>query len=70
MNCIFKDGEIILFLGGGIVSSDNKNNGFFELEPKSGETLFSKAIYKRVFLQLLTIFDLIHHFKLDQKIGL
>lgn len=70
VNCIFKDGEIILFLGGGIVSSDNKNNGFFELEPKSGETLFSKAIYKRVFLQLLTIFDLIHHFKLDQKIGL
>lgn len=70
VNCIFKDGEIILFLGGGIVSSDNKNNGFFELEPKSGETLFSKAIYKRVFLQLLTIFDFIHHFKLDQKIGL
>lgn len=70
VNCIFKDGEIILFLGGAIDPNGNHNNDFFELEPRKGETLYTKAIYKRVFIELLTIFDFIHHFKLDQKIGL
>ena len=70
VHCIFKDGYITLFLGHPITEAMFKDYGFFELEPKKGETLYNKEVYKRVFVELLMIFDFIHHFKLEQKIGL
>lgn len=86
-NCIFKNGNIILFLGESMMNGDlsttndrninpNDNNitakdsyGYFEFGSLS-DTLYNEEIFKNVFRQLITIFDLIYHFKLEQKIGM
>ena len=70
IHCVFKDGYITLFLGNPIMIDQTSDRGFFELEPGYKETLYNKEVYKRVFIELLTIFDFIQYFKLDQKIGL
>lgn len=70
-HCIFKEGEIILFLGSPQSElASGSINGFFEFEPKKGQTLYDKSIYYNVISQMLLLFEFINHFKLDQKTGL
>lgn len=59
--CVFLDGYVILAL------STNKNlfeTGFVD------KTLLDKTIYEEVFYEMISILQLVQHFKLDQKLGL
>lgn len=70
VNCVFKDDYIYIFLNHCInMGSVTSGRGLFEVGGMD-YTLLDKNIYKMVFNQLVSIFQLIQHFKLDQKIGL
>ena len=70
VNCVFKDDYIYIFLNHCInIGSVTSGRGLFEVGGMNS-TLLDKNIYKMVFNQLVSIFQLIQHFKLDQKIGM
>lgn len=61
VHCYFEDKYMTLYL------STNRN--FFEIGSVFS-TLYDKARFQEVFEQLVSIFELIHYFKLDKKLGL
>ena len=61
VHCYFEDNYMTLFM------ENNKN--FFEVG-EIYKTLFDKSKYEETFNQLVSIFELIKYFKLDQKLGL
>lgn len=61
VHCVFEDNHITLFLETG--------RDFFEVGDIN-TTLCNKKNYEKVFMQLVSIFNLIHYFKLDKKLGL
>ena len=59
--CVFLDGYVILALS---TYKDLFETGYVD------NTLLDKSIYEEVFYEMISILDLVHHFKLDQKLGL
>ncbi len=61
VHCMIEDKYITLFISTPV--------NFFEVGDVS-VPLDNKQIYEKVFIQLISIFNLIHYFKLDKKLGL
>lgn len=61
VHCVFEDNYITLFLETG--------RDFFEVGDIN-TTLCNKKNYEKTFRELVSIFNLIHYFKLDKKLGL
>lgn len=61
VHCVFEDDYITLFLETG--------RDFFEVG-NINTTLCNKKNYEKIFRELVSIFNLIHYFKLDKKLGL
>lgn len=61
IHCVFEDNYITLFLETG--------RDFFEVGDIN-TTLCNKKNYEKIFRELVSIFNLIHYFKLDKKLGL
>ena len=45
-------------------------NDFFEIGNNITDSINNKRNYECIFVQLINIFNLIHYFKLDKKLGL
>lgn len=83
-NCVFKDGYLIITIdqqpqnNNPNINADintvqqNYGYGFFEFGADifGKNTLFDKYIYLAIFKQLISIFNFIIYFKLDQKTGI
>lgn len=65
--CAFKNGYMVLAIRA--CGFNNAPSGFFEVGDVQ-ETLLNKEIYFKTFKELVAIFDLVHHLKLDQNTGL
>ena len=61
VHCLVECEYITLFI--------QNSKDFFEIGSLC-DSLNNKKIYERVFMELITIFNLIHYFKLDKKLGL
>ena len=61
VHCYIEDQYITLFI--------ENSRDFFEIGSFK-ESINNKKIYQDIFVQLITIFNLIHYFKLDKKLGL
>ena len=59
--CVIKDKYITLFI--------ENNEDFFEVG-NIGDTLYDKGKFCQTYNELVSIFNLIHYFKLDKKLGL
>ncbi len=70
VSCIFKDNYFYLFLNHCMnIESLSIEGSLFEVGSMK-DTLLDKKIYQRAFYELVSIFQLIQHFKLDQRIGM
>ena len=61
IHCVIKDKYITLFI--------ENNEDFFEVGD-IGDTLYDKGKFCQTYNELVSIFNLIHYFKLDKKLGL
>ena len=62
VHCLIENKYITLFI--------ETPNDFFEIGNNITDSINNKRNYECIFVQLINIFNLIHYFKLDKKLGL